>query len=211
VPQSYWSTIAHADSRMGQTKKGKPILNVKTSNGKTLALLGAYDMLAKIVPGTEVQHSEPFGDKPFATVEFIEPPVQGFNPPPPGPSAYPPKATPPPAANPPENPILGGLPQAKNSNGAPTWEEFKHMFHAAHCLAAQYEPDLPAPKNSNEQHIDRSLARVAIVQSILVAFREGKQQAPQQIAHIDADSRAIPGADAPMPDDEPGFPWENAS
>ena len=186
MPESYWSTVTQVEPNLGQTKKGKPLRRVATTTGKDLQLLGTYDLLMKIGPGAEIQHSAPseFNGKWYATLELIEPPTKKQ------------------AVNPPEPKILGELKlPAAPASAVPTWEEYKRVAYAAQDLAMQLESDIPCDPKTNDQYINNSMARAAIVQSILVAFRDGKVQAPTEKDHPE---------NAPMQKDE-GFPWERAS
>jgi hypothetical protein len=205
MPQSYWSKIVAVEPRVGSTKSGKPVREVMVDDGRKLSLLGQAELLAKLVPGTEAQHSKPFGDKPYATLELIEPPIRQSG------NA---ETKPTPAAKPPENPILGGLPQAKNGNSAesklamPTWEEVSRVANAARTLAWMLEPDIPCDPKTNDQYISCGKARAAIINTIFIAFTNGKIQAPpEEKSKGDLD---IPGLDAPIPEDD-GFPWERVS
>ena len=62
-------------------------------------------------------------------------------------------------------------PAAEQANGS--WEHYAEMARAAHNLALELEPD-------REDGEDRSEARMAFVQSIIVAFREGKVNLPAE-------------------------------
>jgi hypothetical protein len=186
MPQSYWSTVTYVEQVMGQTKKGKPVLNVTTSTGKKLSLLGVYELLAKIRPGAEIQHSEPseFNGRHYATLELIQPPAAAAKP-----------ATQPPASN------------GNRSPAAPasaTWDDIRRVANAAKDLAWAIEPDVGCDPKTNDQYVSCATARAAIINTIMIAFTNGRVQAPK-----DALLAEIPGLDAPMPDDE-GFPWERA-
>jgi hypothetical protein len=180
------------------------VREISTDSNKKLSLLGQYDLLAKLSPGMSIQHSKPseFGNRFYATLELIEPPVgaSGFyQPPKAAPQPAPKPTTPPPAPAPSSNWPNGA------TSAAPTWDEYKRMAFAAQELAWMIEPDLPPDDKVKDQFIDRSLARVAIVQSVLVAFREGKVQAPKE------GEAEIPGTDAEGWENPEGFPWERAS
>jgi F0F1-type ATP synthase alpha subunit len=63
-----------------------------------------------------------------------------------------------------------------NGNGKVTWENYKKVAQAAHTLALELEPDGPGESGIV---VDRSEARVSLVQTILVALRDGKIELPE--------------------------------
>lgn len=72
------------------------------------------------------------------------------------------------------------------SNGKVPWLEYQIVAKAAHALALDLEPDGLSEKqvelNSGDLPItivDRSQARIALVQTVLVAFRDGKLDMPE--------------------------------
>ncbi len=104
------------------------------------------------------------------------------------------------------------LAQQQNGNGqAPTpqpkaqesnWEEYKTMVFLAKGLVDMIEPDVKRD-DLGDLYIDRSQARVALMQTVLVAFRDGKITLPQ---------KAPEPVPEPAPEDkEEGFPWKRAA
>ena len=65
---------------------------------------------------------------------------------------------------------------APSSNGKVSWDEYKDIARAAHVLALELEPDV---KEADMPVLDRSAARVAFVQTILVALRDGRIALPK--------------------------------
>lgn len=77
------------------------------------------------------------------------------------------------------------LEKAGGSNGAGggiTWEEYRTMAQLAHALAATLEPDA-LETNQGEGpsvvNVDRSTARAAILNTVMIAFSNGKIAAPE--------------------------------
>jgi hypothetical protein len=186
-------TITAEIGPVGSSRKGNPYRPIRTDKQIPINLNGELPMLEQLQPGVKIRISEPkkFGRDVWATLYEIEQ-SKGY-----ASNQNPQQLVQKPAQKPPEPPILGGL----QAQGAPTWEEYKRVAYAAQDLAMQLESDIPCDPKTNDQYINNSMARAAIVQSILVAFRDGKVQAPKE-----KDS----GQDAPIPKDE-GFPWERAS
>ena len=67
-------------------------------------------------------------------------------------------------------------PPVEQANG--TWEHYAEMARAAHVLALELEPDWIDADTGHRT--DRSEARMAFVQSIIVSFREGKVALPAE-------------------------------
>ena len=199
-------TIAKEVDPIGQNSKGDLIRAIHNGTG-WIKLSGDKDLLYKLSPGTKVRHGpvKVYGKSSFATLYEIEKPQQGPQVHKPGNTWEPPDSYQREKelhqVKPPEPQILGGLPQTQ---GVPTWEEYKRVAYAAQDLAMQLESDIPCDPKTNDQYISNSMARAAIVQSILVAYRDGKVQAPKEA------EPEIPGADAPMPGDD-DIQWGRAS
>lgn len=192
-------TIAKEVDPIGKNSRGDPLCAINTGAG-WLKLSGDLDLLQQLFPGAKVRHGpvKMYGKQKFATLYEVERDSyqrqKELSPPAPKPATQPPAPRP-------EPQIMGGLPQAP---GVPTWKEYQGMLRAAHRLAYDHEPDIPCDPKTNDQFINNATARAAIVNTIMIAFTNGKVQAPKET------EPEIPGADAPMPDDE-GFPWERAS
>lgn len=63
-----------------------------------------------------------------------------------------------------------------NNNGHIPWHEYERLARVAHTLALSLEPD----ETGSEAHFeDRSQARIALVQTVLVALRDGKVALPK--------------------------------
>lgn len=68
------------------------------------------------------------------------------------------------------------------SNGHVKWEDYRLMAEIAHDLAKVLEPDeqIQIVNGGPEvQHVDRSAARAAIVNTCMIAFANGKISLPQ--------------------------------
>lgn len=63
---------------------------------------------------------------------------------------------------------------AGKSNGHITWDDYRAMAEAAHELAMKMEPDAP------EGGIDRSAARAAILNTVMIAYSNGKIIVPTE-------------------------------
>lgn len=69
--------------------------------------------------------------------------------------------------------------QAPASNGRVKWEDYKQIAKAAHELALELEPDgISGSPETPLVTIDRSQARIAFVQTALVALRDGRIELP---------------------------------
>jgi len=75
-------------------------------------------------------------------------------------------------------------PQAAQSNGHIPWEDYRRMAEHAHMLAARLEPDGTETSQSDNNFqatlIDRSAARAAILNTVMIAFSNGKIALPKQ-------------------------------
>jgi hypothetical protein len=187
MPQTYWSKITQVEPSVGKTKQGKPVRTVRTDSGKEVSLMGTFQQLASLQPGADIEHSQPseFNGRHYATLVLASSPTNNT-----------PKR--------PDPPILGGLPKAVSAPASPTWEEYKGMAFAAHSLAEMLEPDLP--HHENEPFIDRSSARTAIVNTVMIAFSNGKVQAPKPDTRDpwvgpEEHEPEIPDQDVPWPED----------
>ena len=76
--------------------------------------------------------------------------------------------------------IIKVLEATASSNGKITWDAYRAMAEAAHDLAGKLEPDLPAQPQTNEQHIDRSAARVRFTNNVMMAYANGKIFVPEE-------------------------------
>ncbi len=66
-----------------------------------------------------------------------------------------------------------------NGNGKITWDAYRAMAEAAHDLAHKLEPDGVAPHIEGDDHgyhttVDRSTARAAILNTVMIAYSNGK-------------------------------------
>ncbi len=61
-----------------------------------------------------------------------------------------------------------------NSNGKITWDAYRAMAEAAHSLASKLEPD----EISSMGNLDRSTARAAILNTVMIAYSNGKIVVP---------------------------------
>lgn len=72
--------------------------------------------------------------------------------------------------------------QPAASNGHIPWEDYQRMAEHAHALAASLEPDTLGKGGENEElvvrTVDRSAARAAIVNTVMIAFSNGKIALP---------------------------------
>jgi hypothetical protein len=206
MPQSYWSKLVSVEPNIGKTKQGKPVREVKTESGKVLSLMGTYQQLQQLAPGADVEHSKPseFNGRVYATVETLDPPM------------IKPSSVPPFTERPFVPPTKGLDQRAKEMNpplgnghqapGVPTWDECRAMLNAAKDAAWALEPDVGCDPKTNDQYVSCAQARAAIINTIMIAFTNGKVQAPKE------GEPEIPGYDAPHPaETEDGFPWERAS
>lgn len=66
-----------------------------------------------------------------------------------------------------------------NNNGKITWDAYRAMAEAAHGLAHMLEPDLPG-QQAGDVHIDRSSARAAILNTVMIAYSNGKIFVPEE-------------------------------
>jgi hypothetical protein len=192
-------TIAKEVDPIGQNSKGDPVRAIKTDTGGWLKLSGAVPLLEQIFPGAKVRHGpvKVYGKSSFATLYFVEKPAP---PPPPPPAAKP--ATEPPAPKPSSNwPNNGAAVPASTMR---TMAQCKLALFEFHKWAVMCEPEaIDQAPDANPVYLDRAQARAAIVNTLMIAFTNGKIEAPKE-AEPD-----IPGLDAPMPDDE-DFKWSRA-
>jgi hypothetical protein len=181
MPQTYWSKITQVEPSVGKTKQGKPVRTVRTDSGKEVSLMGTFQQLASLQPGADIEHSQPseFNGRHYATLVLASSPTNNTQA----------SRTPPPAAK----------PAAVSAPASPTWAEYKSMAFAAHSLAEMLEPDLP--HHENEPFIDRSSARTAIVNTVMIAFSNGKVQAPKPEREPGQDDDTTPFDDIPWPED----------
>ncbi len=65
-----------------------------------------------------------------------------------------------------------------NSNGKITWDDYRKVAEAAHSLAMKFEPDEATVTTNSEgstaTHVDRSAARAAILNTVMIAYSNGK-------------------------------------
>lgn len=62
---------------------------------------------------------------------------------------------------------------AAGKGGAPTWTEYEQLARVAHALAMALEPSMYLREDGSLLH-DRSTARMAFVNSTMIAFTNGK-------------------------------------
>ena len=72
-----------------------------------------------------------------------------------------------------------------NGNGKITWDAYRAMAEAAHDLAHKLEPDGVAPHIEGDDHgyhttVDRSSARAAILNTVMIAYSNGKIFVPAE-------------------------------
>jgi len=80
------------------------------------------------------------------------------------------------------------------SNGHIAWEDYKRMALEAGNLAHMLESDLPGDKENGDPFVDRSQARAAIVNTLMIAFSNGKIALPK-----DEEPESVPpGAEIPF-------------
>lgn len=66
---------------------------------------------------------------------------------------------------------------ASHGNGSIAWDEYEEMAKMAHSLASELEPDGSGPTDDPNRVysiIDRSAARAAILNTVMIAFSNGK-------------------------------------
>src|SRR5678815_2853761 len=71
-----------------------------------------------------------------------------------------------------------------SSNGHIAWEDYRTMAEAAHELAGELEPDdreIEPGEDGNKYYVklDRSAARAAILNTVMIAFANGKIALPK--------------------------------
>jgi len=181
-----WTVVDQIDNSVNpKTQKGKPQKKIRTDKNQWVIVTG--DGAEQIVVGLKIEISEP---KPYgknntlyATLQSIE----TFNSMPP---SFKPELS---GAGPGEQALAdarsvvnGAKP---SSNGKIPWLEFQLAFKAAHALALDCEPDLTEEAESEtalgEAHntllvrVDRSQARAALVNTFVIAFSNGRIEAPE--------------------------------
>jgi len=65
-----------------------------------------------------------------------------------------------------------------NNNGAITWDAYRAMAEAAHELAMKLEPD--DVNDEGKMTSDRSAARAAILNTVMIAYSNGKIFVPEE-------------------------------
>jgi hypothetical protein len=189
-------TVAKEVDPIGQNSKGDLIRAINNGTG-WIKLSGDKDLLYKLSPGAKVRHGpvKVYGKSSFATLYEIEKP----------------QATPPPAAKPATQPPAPKASSNWSNNGAAaptssvrTMAECKAALFEFHKWAVMCEPEaVDQAPDSNPVYLDRAQARTAIVNTLMIAFTNGKIEAPKEA------EPEIPGLDAPMPDEE-DFKWSRA-
>ena len=145
------------------TKAGNPQIRIRTDKQEWINVSGEGVLNVRV--GNKIEMSEPkqYGKSFYAFLQAIE--------------TTPTKILPASSSQngSPTPPKQETLPEIKAApNGKLPWAEFEAVFRAAHRLAMEVEPD----SELEVQTIDRSQARAALVQTALVAFRDGRIEAP---------------------------------
>lgn len=70
---------------------------------------------------------------------------------------------------------------SSNGNGKITWDAYRAMAEAAHSLAMKLEPDgsFHSDDSGAYQNMDRSAARAAILNTVMIAYSNGKIFVPE--------------------------------
>jgi len=69
--------------------------------------------------------------------------------------------------------VVGSAAASGNSNGHIEWHEYDKMMRLAHRTASELEPDGYTSQEEGT-HVDRSTARAALVNTVMIAFSNGK-------------------------------------
>jgi hypothetical protein len=68
---------------------------------------------------------------------------------------------------------------SRNGHAGVEWWDYKRMMEYAHSMAKELEPDVVVEENQGA-HVDRSRARSAILNSVMIAFADGKIVLPKE-------------------------------
>ena len=157
--QTTWRVVDQLDTNCRPTKKGDPQVAIRTDKGEWIKISGEGVLRVRV--GNKIEISEPaqFGKSWYARLCTIDlTPARE-------PKPEEPKQEPAPAAS-------NG--HAPSGNGKIPWLEFQLAFKAAHALALECEPDA-----DTGEWIDRSQARAALVNTFVIAFSNGRIEAPE--------------------------------
>lgn len=76
--------------------------------------------------------------------------------------------------------VIESVPTTANGNGKITWDAYRAMAQAAHELAGKLEPDGNELVGEDSYiKIDRSSARAAILNTVMIAYSNGKIFVPE--------------------------------
>ena len=138
----------------------------------------------------------PVGDRIFREAEIIGPAAQGAIA-----SGQPEPLKPAPGSGngwPARESAPTGQPAA--SNGKIKWSDWQQITEVAHELACKLEPD-----DQGEHVCERSVARAALVNTVLIAFSNGKLELPTEAGPV---SREPGDDDDAYADPDAVIPWQ---
>jgi len=182
--QTEWRRVEQLNE-IKTSQKGNPQRGVRTEKG-WVTVRGAQALLARMQVGLsiEIGNLSEFTNPATGTTAWYGQLMQVGDPPKAPEPAY--GAGPAEQALPDARSVING---AKPSNGKIPWLEFQLAFKAAHALALECEPDLTEEAESEtalgEAHnnllvrVDRSQARAALVNTFVIAFSNGRIEAPE--------------------------------
>lgn len=160
--QTEWRKVEQLNE-IKTSQKGNPQRGVRTEKG-WVTVRGAQALLARMQVGLsiEIGNLSEFTNPSTNKTAWYGQLMNVGDPPAP---AEPKQQESAPATN-------GHAPAA--SNGKIPWLEFQLAFKAAHALALECEPDA-----DTGVWIDRSQARAALVNTFVIAFSQGRIEAPE--------------------------------
>lgn len=166
--QTTWRVVDQVDTNCRPTKKGDPQVGIRTDKGEWIKLSGEGVLQVKV--GNKIEISEPsqFGKSWYARLNSIEIPIAKQ------------ETKPEPAKEIASN---GNGNHAPAGSGKIPWLEFVAAFKGAHAMALEAEPD---KVDGGLSTIDRSQARAALVNTAIIAFSNGRIEAPELEAQEDA-------------------------